>query len=347
MIPAMASDAKARPKAHPLRPSMWFIVLMACGGLYALYTSGAAWELWNLPIILMLVLMLLSGLWLRGATISVPRLNRAIDAYGRADFAEARAILEEADRASRARYVTRVVDLQRAEIAWALGDLNSARAFVELAATRAVGRLATKMHDGSALSLRALVRAARSESDQARVDIERIRTHPAPLPSALGRAELAEAIVLAKMGDRAALERHLEKNRAVMRHVAPRERAIARVLERFALGVDPPPIRAEAPLARACGEVPSLSTWMAKVLPLDLPPATEPDVAAPPMQAMEGDAQVPVQPASGRAVRNFAPVVALYMLLILMFLAIWQFFQGHDPARPTGADRDEPAEETR
>jgi hypothetical protein len=307
-----------------------------------------------LPIVAIFVVMIVGALLLRGATISVPRLNRAMDAYWRADFAEARAILEEADKASRAVYIARLVDLQRAEIAWALGDLNSAHALVELAANRSARVLATKVHDGSALALRALVRAARGEVEEARLDVERMRKHPAPLPGALGRAELAEAIVLARAGDRGALEHHLDANRELLRHVVPRERALARVLERFALGGHPPPLRTEAPVGRACGEVPSLRAWMAKVLPIDLPAATEPEITVPPMQPMEGDAAsfgaatdalgrpIPISPAKGRAARNVVLLVALYVLLVLTFLSFWWVLQPNHPARPAHAETDEP-----
>jgi hypothetical protein len=357
MLPAMADDAKAKPKAHPLRGTMWFLVLMACAWLVSLVISGTTFEIGNLPFLGFIVAMVVSALRLRAATVSVPQINTALDAHARADLAEARALLEQADQAaSRSPYLMRAIDLQRAEIAWTLGDLNAARAFVELAAKRPARGAATRLQEGSAWGLSALVRAARGELDQARLDIERMRTHPSPLPGALGRAELAQAIVLARTGDRAALESHLERRREILRQVAPRERAIARVLERFALGGNLRVMHA-APLARACGEIPSLSTWLAKVLPIDLPLAKEPEGAMPPMQPMKDapparlgdlpDRSLPVPPAKGRAARSPVRAVVLWAVLILMFLAIWQFLNSGRPTRPASAQPDVPVEEAR
>jgi hypothetical protein len=345
-------------KSHPLRVPMWLVSLGAAGCLYALFQSGSLLEIGNLPIVMLLLAMIPGGILLGGITVSVPRLNRAADAFGRADFAEVRAILEEADQASKASSIKRAVDLQRAEMAWAKGDLLSARAFVELAANRSSLGDVTNVHRGVALALRALIRAAKGETDQARLDIARARTHGSAIPSGLARAELAEAMVLAKAGDRPALERHLEKNRTLLRQLAPRERAAARALERFALAGDQPPMHADAPLARACGEVPSLSTWLANVLPIDLPLAAEPEIAVPPMQPIDADVPpamlagagdggpTPLRAAKGRGTRSVLRGLVVYAFLILMFLACWQFLQSD---LPTGQaeTQDRPTKEGR
>src|SRR5262249_43093334 len=139
----------------------------------------------------------------------------ATDSQARADFAEARALLDQADKASGASHFKRAIDMQRAEIAWAEGDLVAARAFAELAvARRGLGSFA-RMQAAGALALRGLVHAARGELESARIDVELVRRHPLVFPQALSRAELAEAIALARLGDRFALARHMEKNRHV------------------------------------------------------------------------------------------------------------------------------------
>jgi hypothetical protein len=40
-----------KPKAHPLRGTVWFLVLMACAWLVSLVISGTTFEVWNLPFL--------------------------------------------------------------------------------------------------------------------------------------------------------------------------------------------------------------------------------------------------------------------------------------------------------
>ncbi len=143
------------------------------------------------------------------------------------------------------------MDLQRAEIAWARGDLPSARAFVELAAVRPSLGMAAKATAVNARALRAVVSAASGELAQARADIEAVRSSAVLFPQAIARADLAQAILWAREGTGETLAAHLANQRDILRQGAPRERAAARVLDQFARGADRRSSSPDAPLVRS------------------------------------------------------------------------------------------------
>ena len=200
-------------------------------------------------------------------------LSASFHALSLGRLGQAEALLDAAER-SGSGWALRIADIQRAVIQLRRGDLAAARARLDAAIARPLGRLAranAAYQIEGALALRAFVRASLGDADGARADAAAVRAGPAPAGEALARAALAEAILLENAGDRAGLRDHLARHKGLLlESTHPRERAIVRAYQRM-LKVTATSVYREGgkrdDAASAEHEEPMLADWVAKVAP--------------------------------------------------------------------------------
>jgi hypothetical protein len=125
-----------------------------------------------------------------------------------------------------------------------------------------------------AMALRAFARASLDDRDGARSDIDAVRARPGATAEALARVALAEAILIERVGERAALRDHIEKHKGLLLESChPRERAIVRAYQRM-LKVTATTVYRQSgerePEARATEE-PMLADWVEKIAPAAAP----------------------------------------------------------------------------
>ncbi|UQA57321.1 hypothetical protein [Polyangium aurulentum] len=130
----------------------------------------------------------------------------------------------------------RIARLVEAQAALSRGSLDLALARVERALPPRPPEAWERAELTSALGVRAVLRALSGNPEGARRDIARVqRELPEPSALALARAALAEAIVLARMGDRARLRTLVEHHgRHMARLPLPHESALAAAYARMA-----------------------------------------------------------------------------------------------------------------
>jgi hypothetical protein len=267
---------------------------------------------------------------------------------GRRDEAEAR--LEKASGRLGLGYLARVVDVSRASLAMSRGDLTAADRHATAAIERplgVVGRAQGRVHVTEARALRALVRASRSDVAGARADIEAVRASRQAAPGALARATLAEAVLLERGADRGALRDHLHRERTLlMEHTVPRERALVRAYRRMLRTRATTVYRNASPREEAATAESSVSSWIAKVAPdaAAFVPADRPLDDAAETAAIDAASSTHTGPraeplrhiasvkhAGGARARTGRRVALVWVSLILVFLAIWQFLAPDGP----------------
>jgi hypothetical protein len=291
------------------------------------------------------------GILVRMSGDAVPTVNRAFNAALAGRAAEAEALLDEAEARYQLPYIRRVIDLQRAGLAVRKGDLDAALPRVEAAIARRPGLLSAqqdRIHIAGAHAMRALIRASKGDRAGARADIAFVRASGEAPPEALARAEVAEAIAIEGEGDREALAAHLAKERRLLLdYTAPRERAVVRAYQRMLKAPKTTVYRRAAPRdeeARA-GDEPTVADWIAKIAPAAAPfvrvarPSGSPAITAPEAgrevePGLLKVAEERLRGARAGAVRlRAAKVLLLWVLLVALFVAIWQLLDTEPQAR--------------
>ena len=336
----------------PRHPAVAYAVVVCCGlALLAALSLTLSDGPNVLPGLFFAVLLLVLGLpWLHALRMAKPvqHNNSAVNAMlaGRFDEAERHLIEAERSNASMLRITTRILRaqlcVQRAELDEALRHLDAVLA----ARLPWVGRFYAKLATASARGIRAFVRALRGDQAGARADLAALEQSTLKRTDALASAAVANAVLLLKAGDRPGLREFLEKNRTLLfEFTSPRERALVRALSWSSRKRDVAyrtPVRSDAR-----GTPHGLDAWLDAVLPgaaslaEDLRDAEEHATPAPVTRAAEAESAAPTRvrpaavplmsvamPASGNP--GFASglpgkPLLLWVVLIVAFLAIWQF----------------------
>ena len=258
------------------------------------------------------------GVWQRGATLVHHGMQLALRELNE-DVDGAEQALDEIPRWARIGALGGVVFSTRSYIRWLQGDLAACEQF----ATRAIGadRVAvrTLFSDvtANALAIRALARAATQQHAEADADLEVVEANPSASFHARARAALARALLLAHDSDAPGLRKHLRRTRnAIVQAAHPREVMLLRALERHGRAL-PQPYRSTPGAAGSA----TAHAWLHTVAPA-LVERTEP---AEPKVRSTSPSPLPPAPVPGLLGTSALKVVALWGLLIVMFLAIWQF----------------------
>ncbi len=284
------------------------------------------------------------GRFVRQSGPAAQAINLAYNLSTAGHIAEADERYAEIDARISLRYLRRVIAVNRAWIALRRGDLERAVTLSGEAIDRPVqwiSRLNERANIVEARGLRALALASLGDTSGAERDVAAILESPLATPSALARAELARALLLEQAGDRAALGAHLAKHRRLLlEHTHPRERAIVRAYQRMLEAQATSVYRHGAPREPAPRDEPALSDWVAKLAPgaASFVPAeiTRSAGTGEKPRARVGAEAVAAARArfdrksssGGRGVK----ALALWGLLIGMFLGIWQFLAPERPA---------------
>ncbi len=253
-------------------------------------------------------------------------------------YEEAEQAVESLSR-SRLPQFRRAYHAQRAEIAARRGDRAEATARLDEAMTAPVGRWYRGAQEGvvrAARGLRAFLRASAGDEAGAREDVATLRADAQATPAQLARAALAEAMLLDKAGDRAALGELLSRHRALILAAAPaRERALLRAYEAM-LESSPASVYRQQGDREAPGEdAAEIAAWVAWHAPSAAPFVRTGTAAAAGATGRGIKAEAPSDEAR-RKVEASRPkgakdprslkAFALRVVLILAFLAGWVWF---------------------
>ncbi|MFO0761539.1 MAG: hypothetical protein U0359_33980 [Byssovorax sp.] len=307
-----------RPEQAPHASRKLFTIYLAAG-LLVLLVGGLQLALGQLVVgvgcLLFGGLFAFLGVYGRGVGVGVQRINMSLDRIGQGKLAEAEALLAEAEGQVKRGPNLRAIRIQRAMIALRRGEIDDAIRHADLAIEAPPSKLAAavdRVQRQSAVGLRAFLRASRGDRDGARKDIAVVRADEQAPIQALGRAALAEAILLEAGGDRAGLRAHLARERAaLLEGTSPRERAIVRAYQRM-LNAPKDTVYRQAPPRdppRGEGEEPPIADWVAKLAPAAAPfvraPAPRRDQeAVPALGAPSAEARAAVKRARSEAERE-------------------------------------------
>jgi hypothetical protein len=274
-------------------------------------------------------------------------VNSSIDALSRGRSDEAEALLDAVPRIARRWTVARLIHHRRSEMAFYAGRVHEAvehatraiKTYVPWFERANVGYLLPQMR-----ALRAVAAASEGDETLARSDIEAVRGCAEPAAESLAMASLGEALLLARHDDRLALASLLQRDRRLLlEKTTPRGRALVRSLQRMLEARRAGVYREPGTREEAIQGTP-IASWIASVAPaagafaprrgtptadraetvgLDAPP----DVQA--VAGLVGKQSVAFRGANRKAAKR---VVVLWMLLIAMFLAMWQLLQPSDPS---------------
>jgi len=219
------------------------------------------------------------GLWCFGQGVyglaagrAVQAVNTSLNLIGQGRLREAEALLD-AVRSTRVRNVERAILVQRAMIAMRRGAITDAIAACD-AAIRVPFGLGNRLHAAlqrtNAHAIRAFLRASQGDAEGARADIAEVRKEPTEPPQAAARASLAEALLLEKAEDRAALAALLRRDRRLLLDATePRERTIVRGLARLVRAPTNSVYRkpAEPQKQAPSADEPALADWVQALAP--------------------------------------------------------------------------------
>lgn len=228
--------------------------------------------------------------------------------------------------------------IQRAMIAVRRGDLDAVVRHADIVVAsprRALFRSTYEVQRAAALGLRAWARAAKGDLEGATSDARAVRAAPVPLPEALAHAALAEAMVLERRGDRAGLAALLRRDRRLlMGGLDVRERAVVRAMQRLLKAAPRSVYRTAAePKKLEIEEQPTIAEWLDRIAPQLSAFAPRARAAAPataPVPALVPSAEAIARVEAETPKRSFRrplKVLALWAVLVAMFLAIWQLMQ--------------------
>lgn len=345
-------EAQGKRIGVPRHPFVMHAVLIAGGFGVAFilitFSVGVA-NAW--PVAVLALLVSVPTLMAIRTAVPVQHVNSAVNALsaGRIETAEAHIAEAERSHAGLIRISTNLlraaVSLQRAELARSLEYLDTALA-VRLPW---LGRFNAKLNAASALAHRALVHALRGDEAAVRTDLDALESLSDKRVDALAYAALARAVLLHRAGDAGGLRQHLDQNRALLvEATAPRLRALVRAL-RWSTGRAHKAYR--TPAVGDPSAVPQgIDAWIDTVLP------GASDLAQDPLDDVEQSASAapgePTRSAGLAAIAAAQPpllhiappaprrakwkILAPWLVLIVAFLAIWQFLSG-DPQAPEPA----------
>ncbi len=347
------STRPALPQRH--RKLGWIYVAVGGAAWLVAGATGAVGSVWSAPVLafgLMGLGLGALGVYLVRVGPAVVLANAAIDAIARGQLLEAEARLDAIPKGARRGSVARAVHNHRAVIAMRRGQTRKAVEEATLAIdTRSslLTRVYEKVQQEHGRSIRALASASLGDGDRARADIAAIRASSVAAPQALALASVAEAALLSRDVDRGPLAALLARDRELLfEYTSPRERALVRALERMVKARGTSAYREAAKREEAPdGNEPPLASWIASVVPAAAafaPPAGARRESAEPvgLEAQPSPASVArVERAQRNPVRRRQAVrtLVLWVLLVVMFLAIWQFLTPSDrpPSAPNPA----------
>jgi tetratricopeptide (TPR) repeat protein len=218
-----------------------------------------------------------------------------------------------------------MVDTQRAALALYEGHLETAVAEATKGA-REGNRLATavsQIHQGRALSIRAVALAALGRRDEALADVTKVRAAKYRQGAFVARAALAEALVFAREKNFDGLARVFHEDRALLFGATnPRERMIARALLRLPAAKRVSVYRQAA--KRDEPELDEQASWVAQIAPYAASYSKSPKLGAP----LEAPATVApeviarAETVARKPKRNWKSLTALWIMLFGTFLAI-------------------------
>jgi hypothetical protein len=197
-----------------------------------------------------------------------------------------------------------------------------------------------------ALAIRAVAHAACGDAKAASDDAALVEASPMSRGQSLARAALARAVLLARADDRPGLASFLQVNQALMlEHGTRRERALVRALR--ALGRSSGKSIYREPVRPDGDPGAPLRAWAAGVVPQagDFMPEHETFVAAPQVEPQIDPGALPYiahsrAAAKGLGLSRRGPgrVLALWCVLVVMFLTLWQFLTPAEVHRPSHED---------
>jgi hypothetical protein len=315
-------------KAIRQRHSSAAVPLGAVGLLFfgALFTLGA--PVVGVPLLLGGVGALWYGKVQRDHRVTNELLATSFRAITLGKLGDALEYVEEAER-SRAPWVRRIADVQRAIIALRKGDPKEARAQLDMAIARPLGLREKEnavFQIEAAHALRAFARASLGDSEGAFADIALLRARPGASAESLARASLAEAIVLERTGERDRLRALLDRDKLLLlENCHPRERAIVRAFQRMVRAATTSAYRQSAPReTEETRDEPPLVDWVAKVAPSAAPfvrvarpgEASGPRVGALPESAFDARDKVLASRDVGAAVTGKTTVKARWLSIL-------------------------------
>ena len=323
----------ASPRDSPLKQLATGMLMMGVGGVgvAGLATVYGA-QVTSAPVLVPLgfaVFAGLTGLYMRRLAPAGASLDRSLDCIARGQLGEAEALLASIPAHSQRGALLRAMQLQRAMIAVARDDAATARDEASRALESRRWPFLTdfgRLQILDARAIRAVASAQLGDASGARADAAAVRGSKLAMPPVLARVTLAEALVLARdersRGDLAALLRR--ERRSLLAHVTPRQRAIVRALQRSV-------------------HVPSASAYRTTERPEDPPRATAPLVDLTKELAQSPYAVMPAEATRARmgSTGQLRKTLILWVALIIVFLAIWQFLSVDNRASaPLGETQD-------
>ena len=349
----MRTNAEKKP-VHPYRKTatqqiVFGAIFGAIGGA-TLALGGLATAPLGAAMILLGGFFGWIGLFSRRQTDAVLFNNAAFDLVSRGRIAEAEALLDAVPLKSG--NIRRAVEVQRAMIALRRADAKKAEKHAEAAMVAGRGFWtadAEKAQECVAQAIRAIARASMGEEAVALEDVRSVRASDASTTEALGRAAVAEAIVLAKKDDRDALAKCLRSAAPLLDYIAPRERALLRAFRRMIEVRAGSVYREPGRQAEPDREEPMLGEWVAQIVPQAaafVPEAERrPETNALETGVPESFAVRAGSESISRQSKKQVPVkrvLALWVVLIVMFLTIWQFLSPADHRAPAPEPLPEP-----
>lgn len=262
----------------------------------------------------------------------------ALDRAQRGRFDEARALLDAISPKVLSSHVGMMVDTQRAALALFEGNLDEAVAHATKGAREGKRlRLVGRIHQGSALSIRAVALAGLGRREEAMRDIAAVRAQKLRQGAFLARAALAEALLFARDRELDALSRLLREERSLLfGATGPRERTVVRALARLVAAKKVSVYR--EPAKREEQDLDENASWVARLAPEAASYARAPKLGArleaPPVVQTETVAQA--EKAAPKPRRATKTIAALWAVLVVLFLTIWQFLtpsaESHAPS---------------
>lgn len=284
------------------------------------------------------------------------RTHAALQALTRGQMEEAEAHLDAIHSwGARNGAIMRSTAYQRGLIAFYRGDAAAATALLDPAAherTNTFSRTQEQLLRAYVLSARALAFASMGESARARADVRTVLESEHALPDALARARLAEAVVLAREGAHDALAAFFrEHGSLVLEHALPRERVLARALRKMVTSRSRSVYREAARPDEGSTETSAVGDWIARIAPeaaqhtAHAPGlADRADAAAPPavsddaLRAFEATRKMADKAMTPKgASRQWKKTLILWVVLIVMFMVVWQVLGSATPADPAPA----------
>lgn len=266
----------------------------------------------------------------------------ALDRASRGRFDEAEALLAAVPTNVHRTYVGQMVFSQRAAIALYEGRLDDAIGLATTAAREGKRLNATeRIHQGSALSIRAVAHAGLGHRDEALRDAKTIREAQFRQAGFVARVALAEALLFAREKDMEGLARVIREERPLLfGATGPRERLVARALARMIAAKKVSVYREAA--KRDDEELDEQASWVAKIAPGAASYARAAKLGGTleaPATVTE-EARAAAEKAGPTAKSPWRRVVALWVVLIVLFLAIWQFLTPDPHAAPAPVHHD-------